>query len=1031
MPMLKKPLEVAGGFVGPPVPRDEAGPGLPDMMNLCLVPGGTAVEPLPGHRRNYPYHLTDDATMAASVSAAQAEEAATTPTVADDDTVGDTAWTNPSNAQIYDEATYASVSGCSPSHYLKVTGLGYEIPTGATINGIRIGVWGRKMADTAAVVTTAHLLKAGAIEGDDLSDSEAFTRDLTGIIIGTTSSLWGETWTPAQVNHDDFGFVISITATPEVRIYWVNVGVSYSISSSPLQGISVVSLAPQAFETNGGRGLALVDDATERVVALGYQGGGAVVDPATFADQRTPQVLWRMHRHSPHDYPLLLPFRGRTHIVAPFEEQLIFDGVEVRKAGLRGPQMGPVVQSSVADATGRAALDAVLSEWDADWPTYTSDEENPFYADYYDGATYDWTADPGRTASDIDVRDYGGPPETHHKLSVKKAARTAGVLASRNIAPLYQADDGATISAGTSAIRVRVFYDAAHNMATTAAGTWGLVLSTETVGAGETITDKDHVVVPITQPIYKHRWCIIDLPWEHGDAAYTVKSLGWTLLKDIPEDHCDSMDVLSGEGVELDYQIWFLAPDASAGELDLPGGEDEKYRVAFSWYDAERYRESNLSPYSVEFALPENMGLTVDLSGWYEWGAADEMRDATALLGLQNSNPDPVHVDKVRVYLHRAAWGVDPNGYPAFRLYGEYDIPTADADGKLTLTLGGEQSEEDLLLAPGPHYDLDVPPAVRAAVVDGERMLLGNQPAYSVGRLSITDGYHYCTRVTAWANDADSDDIVYAASDPSGGGVTYTESTANTAIWGPWLEGRQLRIAEQGNTYRIVKALANASGVYDRLAIVRDAVDGFEAYDGTTYSAARYEIVGEPNRVWMTSKTVERGTYPEAVSPFAYMDLEMPGDEVIVMGHVGDFVCVVGRENLIFMIQDRQSLDDVLATGAPFPQPRTIFGCPGCVSGRSFTQLPNRTAMYLTPEGQLALVTGNGATVHEVSERMRGWLTSDLRIDTNSLRHAHALYDKDRQWYVLFLPDADSTDDAFGDWGGDAPPEPRHEGWTS
>jgi hypothetical protein len=127
-------------------------------------------------------------------------------TVVDDATVGTLAWTNPANAEV-DDGVFAtrSLSSISTSHYLKATGFGFSIPSGATINGILAEVK-VKGADGLSRDNSIRLVQGGVISGTDLSAGVSVTTTLAYRSFGGPSNLWGLSWTNTDINSSTFGF---------------------------------------------------------------------------------------------------------------------------------------------------------------------------------------------------------------------------------------------------------------------------------------------------------------------------------------------------------------------------------------------------------------------------------------------------------------------------------------------------------------------------------------------------------------------------------------------------------------------------------------------------------------------------------------------------------------------------------------------------------------------------------------------------------------------------------------------------------
>ena len=126
--------------------------------------------------------------------------------------VGTVAWSNPDNAKVSDNV-YATNSGNTEwSHYLKANNFGFSIPTGATINGILVE-FERKSSDANTISglgETVKIIKAdGSIGTTNKGVATYWSTSESYISYGSSTDLWGETWTPVNINDVDFGVVLS------------------------------------------------------------------------------------------------------------------------------------------------------------------------------------------------------------------------------------------------------------------------------------------------------------------------------------------------------------------------------------------------------------------------------------------------------------------------------------------------------------------------------------------------------------------------------------------------------------------------------------------------------------------------------------------------------------------------------------------------------------------------------------------------------------------------------------------------------
>ena len=136
-------------------------------------------------------------------------------TMADDSAVGTLAWIDPDSAIASDDIyTFATTFGSFTAHYLKATNLGFSVPSGATINGIRVEI-------DAKFYPTVYENEIKIVRADGSIGSENKAAKTTPRSSGTeatysfggASDLWSETWPAADINNPNFGVAISYDTT--------------------------------------------------------------------------------------------------------------------------------------------------------------------------------------------------------------------------------------------------------------------------------------------------------------------------------------------------------------------------------------------------------------------------------------------------------------------------------------------------------------------------------------------------------------------------------------------------------------------------------------------------------------------------------------------------------------------------------------------------------------------------------------------------------------------------------------------------
>jgi hypothetical protein len=107
---------------------------------------------------------------------------------------------------------------------IDLTNFGFNIPTGATINGIKVEL---KVAREHSGNLTVQLLKAGPLGPTPVGNAKTFAAPTpTGNICNNSSfitqggctDLWGTTWTPSEINAANFGVRVNSSTSTGARV---------------------------------------------------------------------------------------------------------------------------------------------------------------------------------------------------------------------------------------------------------------------------------------------------------------------------------------------------------------------------------------------------------------------------------------------------------------------------------------------------------------------------------------------------------------------------------------------------------------------------------------------------------------------------------------------------------------------------------------------------------------------------------------------------------------------------------------------
>jgi hypothetical protein len=130
--------------------------------------------------------------------------------------LGGESWDTPSNASASDNIYTTATNPSFPytSDYLKCTNFQFNIPSNAIILGIVVEI--ERFADIGSSVQDyrIRIVKGGTIGSTDKSAGGYWSTSEAYYSYGSSVDLWGETWTPADINSSNFGVAIAVTGGP-------------------------------------------------------------------------------------------------------------------------------------------------------------------------------------------------------------------------------------------------------------------------------------------------------------------------------------------------------------------------------------------------------------------------------------------------------------------------------------------------------------------------------------------------------------------------------------------------------------------------------------------------------------------------------------------------------------------------------------------------------------------------------------------------------------------------------------------------
>jgi len=154
-------------------------------------------------------------------------------------------------------------------HYLKATNFGFAIPAGATINGIRAEIEMITNNGTGGV-ENVRIVKGGVIGSTDkgIFNNNMPTTEIS-TFYGSSTDLWGETWTAEDINSSNFGFAYSVNINAKtVSVDHMAIVVTYTADvTSP----SVTLDSPLNGATITGSSVSLTATASDNIAVAGVK----------------------------------------------------------------------------------------------------------------------------------------------------------------------------------------------------------------------------------------------------------------------------------------------------------------------------------------------------------------------------------------------------------------------------------------------------------------------------------------------------------------------------------------------------------------------------------------------------------------------------------------------------------------------------------------------------------------------------------------------------------------------------------------
>jgi hypothetical protein len=158
-------------------------------------------------------------------------------------------WSNQANVvssdNVYANNTLNLPANGNYTNYLLVSNFGFSIPVGETINGIVVTIERNDLNDRTAD-HAVRIVKNGSVSTTDRSIAGRWPAAETIASYGSTTDLWGETWTAADINSANFGLAFSIERNGggpsiQARIDQITITVFYTNTSLSLELIDFLA----------------------------------------------------------------------------------------------------------------------------------------------------------------------------------------------------------------------------------------------------------------------------------------------------------------------------------------------------------------------------------------------------------------------------------------------------------------------------------------------------------------------------------------------------------------------------------------------------------------------------------------------------------------------------------------------------------------------------------------------------------------------------------------------------------------------
>lgn len=167
--------------------------------------------------------------------------------------IGSVAWNSPGNAALSDNSQVQATQvlalfATANTNYLVVQGLGLAIPAASTICGISVDIEhsaGGISLGGGIRDASVRIVKNGSITGTDHASPSNWGGSDAHATYGSSTDIWGVSWTPADINAGNFGVAIAASLNAGLASVALSARVDHVTITVYYMNPSILPLKPE------------------------------------------------------------------------------------------------------------------------------------------------------------------------------------------------------------------------------------------------------------------------------------------------------------------------------------------------------------------------------------------------------------------------------------------------------------------------------------------------------------------------------------------------------------------------------------------------------------------------------------------------------------------------------------------------------------------------------------------------------------------------------------------------------------------